>query len=65
MWYFVQLWNLVQRRKEKFTQIYADASPPHQTEGEKIYIMYLYDCDTILMTATENRSDREMVRSFT
>ena len=27
---FVQLWNLLQQSKEKFTHIYMDAYPPHQ-----------------------------------
>ena len=30
-----------------------------------IYVMYAYDCKAILMTAIENRSDKEMVRHFT
>ena len=30
-----------------------------------IYLMYVYDCNSILATAMKNRSDREMIRAFT
>ena len=30
-----------------------------------IFVMYVYDCNTILTTATKNRSDKVMIRAFT
>ena len=30
-----------------------------------IYVMYLYDYNSILTTAMKNRSDKEMIRAFT
>ena len=39
---FVKLWTLVQQRKEYFTQVYADASPPHQEEEKNTFTPCVY-----------------------
>ena len=42
------------------------AFPQHfKQEGEYIYVMYMYDCNAILSTSMNNRSDKEMIRDFT
>ena len=38
--------------------------PQHFNKGKKIHVMYVYDCNVILTTATKNRSDKEMIRDF-
>ena len=49
--------------------IYSDPRgrlPTTSSRGRKyIYVMYMYDCNTILTTATNNRSGNEMIQSFT
>ena len=34
-------------------------------ENKYIYVMYVYDCNTILTTVTKNRNDKEMIQAFT
>ena len=38
-----------------------------KTSGRKkyMYVIYVYDCNSILTTETKNRSDKEMIRSLT
>ena len=39
--------------------------PITSTKANKyIYDMYVYDCNSILTTATKNRSDKEMIQAF-
>ena len=40
---------------------------PHHIKqrGKCIYVMYLYDCNSIVTTATNNRTDEEIIRAFT
>ena len=50
-------------------KIYSDLSgwfPTTPSRGNTyIYVMYLYDYNSILTTAMKNRSDKEMIRAFT
>ena len=39
---FLQLWNLVQQRRGKSTQIYEDASSSHQSEEINTYFSCMY-----------------------
>ena len=49
--------------------IYSDICkrfPTNSRRGNKyIYVIYVYDCNSILATVMKNRSDKEMIRSFT
>ena len=49
--------------------IYSDLYgrlPNTSSRGNKyIYVIYVYDCNAILTTSMNNRSDKEMIRSFT
>ena len=55
--------------KSKDSKIYSDICgrfPTTSSRGNKhIYVMYVYDCNSILTTAMNNRNDKEMIRSFT
>ena len=42
MYCFVQLWNLAQKRKEYFTQTYADTYPPQQTDEKNTSTSCIY-----------------------
>ena len=50
-------------------KIYSDLCgrfPTTSSRGNNyIYVMYVYDCNTILTTATKNIRDKEMMRAFT
>ena len=59
----VDLYTLAKSKKEISTQIYADVSPPLQAGEKNIYVMYVYDCNVILITAMKNRSDKEIIRA--
>ena len=40
--------------------------PTTSRKGNKyIYVMYVHDCNSILTTATKNRSDKDIIRYFT
>ena len=40
--------------------------PTTSSRGDKyIYVMYVYDCNSILTTATKNKINKEMIRAFT
>ena len=40
--------------------------PTTSSMGNKyIYVMYVYDCNAILTTSMNNRSDKEMIKAFT
>ena len=50
-------------------KIYSDLCvnfPSTSSRGNKyIYLIYVYDCNSILTIATKNRSDKDMIRYFT
>ena len=49
--------------------IYSDISgrfPNTSSRGNKyLYVMYVYNCNSIITTATKNRSYKEIIRAFT
>ena len=59
----------VEHSTTKEGKIYSDLCgrlPTTSIRGNKyIYVMYVHDCNSILTTAIENRSDKDMIRAFT
>ena len=65
----VVYFTTVEPSTTKEGKIYSDLCGrlPTTSNREKkyIYVMYVYDCNAILTTATKNRSENEMIRDFT
>ena len=64
----VLFFTTVDPRKMKEGKNYSDLCgrfPTTSSRGNKyIYVMFVYDCNTILTTETNNRSDKERILSF-
>ena len=53
-------------KEENFYSVLCKRIPATSRIGNKyIYIMYVYGCNAILTTATNNKSNWEMIQAFT